>query len=104
MKVVAQFLSRDQAHLRVVFPDLCDKIKSRYIDYQKTVRSQRRLQFLAQVRKVVIELCEQGINPSRKHVVSAIENPSIKAPRLVQPYIAQVLREMETENVLGPAK
>ena len=43
MKVVAQSLNRHQVHLRVVFPDLYKKIKDRYIDYQKTLRSQRRL-------------------------------------------------------------
>ena len=51
MKVVAQSLHRHQVHLRVVFPDLYKKIKDRYIDYQKTLRSQRRWRFLAEAAK-----------------------------------------------------
>ena len=98
MQVVAQSVDRNQHHLGVIFPDLYGKIKRRYVEHQKIVRAQRRVQFLAQVRKAVIELCERGINPSRKHVMSAIENPSMKWTQVLDRYIAQTRREMEAES------
>ncbi len=97
MQVVAQSVGRNQHHLGVIFPDLYGKIKRRYVDHQKIVRAQRRVQFLAQVRKAAMELCERGINPSRKHVMSAIEDPSMKWTQVLDRYIAQTLREMEAE-------
>jgi hypothetical protein len=103
MQVVAQSVGRNQHHLGVIFPDLYRKIKRRYVEHQKTVRAQRRVQFLAQVRKAVIELCERGINPSRKHVMSTIENPSMKCTQVLDRYIAQTLREMEAESRTHPS-
>ena len=104
MKVVAQFLGRDQAHLRIIFPDLYGRINRRYMEHQKTVRSQRRVQFLAQVRKAVIDLCECGINPSRKHVISVIENPSMQWTNILDRYIAQTLRQLETDSRIRSGK
>ena len=104
MQVVAQSVGRNQHHLGVIFPYLYGKIKRRYVEHQKIVRAQRRVQFLAQVRKAVIELCERGINPSRKHVMSAIENPSMKWTQVLDRYIAQTLREMDGESRTRPSK
>lgn len=98
MQVVAQSLGRNQAHLRILFPDVYGKITRRYVQHQKIARSQKRMQFLAQVRKTVIELCERGINPSRKHVASSIEKPSMKWTQVLDRYIAQSLREMIAES------
>ena len=103
MQVVAQSVGRNQHHLGVIFPDLYGKIKHRYVEHQKIVRAQRRVEFLAQVRKAVIELCKRGINPSRKHVMSAIENPSMKWTQVLDRYIAQTLREMEADSHTAPA-
>jgi hypothetical protein len=97
MQVVAQSLGRNQAHLRILFSDACQKITRRYVEQQKIVRSQRRVEFLAHVRKAVMELCQCSINPSRKHVMSAIEKPSMKWTQVLDRYIAQSLREMEAE-------
>jgi hypothetical protein len=47
-----------------------------------------------------MELCQRSINPSRKHVMSAIEKPSMKWTQVLDVldrYIAQSLREMEAE-------
>jgi hypothetical protein len=104
MQVVAHSVGRNQHHLRVIFPDLYGKIKHRFVEYQKTVRSQRRVEFLAQVRRAVIELCERGINPSRKRVMSAIENPSMRWTQVLDRYIVQTLREMEAESCTRPGK
>jgi TniQ len=104
MQAVAQSVGRNQHHLGVIFPDLYGKIKRRYVEHQKIVRGQRRVQFLAQVRKAVLELCERGINPSRKHVMSAIEDPSMKWTQVLDRYIAQTLREMKAESRLTPSK
>lgn len=98
MQVVAESLRRNQAHLRILFPDAYQKITRRYVEHQKIVRSQRRVEFLAQVRKAVMELCKRGINPSRKHVMSAIENPSMKCTKILDRHIAQSLHEMEAES------
>jgi len=53
---------------------------------------------LAQVRNAVIDLCERGINPSRRPVTSAIKNPSMKWTQVLDRYIAQTLHEMEAES------
>jgi DNA-binding transcriptional regulator YhcF (GntR family) len=104
MRVVAQSLGRNQHHLGVIFPDQYGKIKRRYVEHQKIVRAQRRVQFLAQVRNAVMELCARSINPSRKHVMSAIENPSMKWTQVLDRYIAQTLREMEAESRICSCK
>ena len=98
MQVVAELLGRGQHHLSVIFPDLYGRIKRRHVEHQKTLRTQRRVQLLAQVRKAVLELCERGINPSRKHVISLIENPSLKSTQVLGRYIAETVREMEAKS------
>jgi hypothetical protein len=65
---------------------------------RKRLRAQRRVQFLAQVGKSVTELCERGVNPSRKHIMSAIDSPSMKGTQVLDRYIAQILREMEAAS------
>lgn len=103
MQLVAESLRRSQAHLGIIFPDLYGKIKRRYIEYRKTVRSERRVQFLAQVRKAVIELCARGINPSRQHVMSAIENPSMKWTLVLGRTSLRLCAKWKLSHLLAPA-
>ncbi len=104
MQVVAQSVGREQGYLRILFADLHEKIKCRYIERQKTERSQTKVRFLAQVRVAAIELRKRGINPSRKHVFSAIENPSMKSTQGLSRYIAQILTETEAGSCACSSK
>jgi hypothetical protein len=98
MKDVAGSLGRNQRHLRVLFPGLCQQIRDRYIQEKKRKSSQKRLLFCAEIRSTVADLCERGINPSRKHVLAAIVNPSMLCSHILDQQIAQTLRELEAAS------
>jgi len=101
---LALSVGRNPKHLRLVLPDLCEKVRQRYTAYQKRMREGKRVELLEQVRSAVRELCEHGINPSRKHVARVIDAPAIKWSQLLYRFIIQSLGEMEAEALAGSSK
>jgi hypothetical protein len=95
MKDVARLIGRDVNYLRVLFPGLCRQITGRYFDEKRRASDERRLRFCAEIRTAVIDLCERGVNPSRKRVFSAIVKPSMRCSHTLDAQIAQTLRELE---------
>lgn len=101
LKDVARYLGRGrrgQSYLGVLFPDLCQQIRDRYVQGKKRKSSEKRLLFCAEIRSTVTDLCERGINPSRKHVIAAIVNPSMLSTHILDQQIAQTLRELEAAS------
>jgi hypothetical protein len=95
MKDVARLIGRDANYLRALFPGLCRQITGRLMDEKRRSSDERRLRFRAEIRTAVIDLCERGINPSRKRVFSAIVNPSMRCCHTLDAHIAQTIRELE---------
>ena len=98
MKDVARALGRNAHHLQTLFPSLCQQIKDRYIQQKKRVSSEKKLRFCEEIRHAVADLCEGGINPSRKHVMAAIVNPSMRSSHILDRQIVQTLHELETAS------
>jgi len=95
MKHIAQSIGKDPGYLRSLFPGLCRQITDRYFAEKRKTSAQRKLRFHAEIRTAVAELCERGINPSRKHVFAAIREPSMKSCHILDQQIAQTLCELE---------
>jgi hypothetical protein len=95
MKDVARLIGRDVNYLRALFPGICRQITSRYFDEKRRASDERRLRFCAEIRTAVIDLCERGINPSRKRVFAAIARPSMRCSHALDRQIAVTLRELE---------
>jgi hypothetical protein len=95
MKYVGSLVGRDDNYLRTIFPELCQQITDRYFEQKRKASAQRRVQFCAQIRGAVDDLCQRGINPSRKHVFAAITNPSMRSSHILSQQIAQTLHELE---------
>jgi len=57
-----------------------------------------RVTFAKHRSSIVAELCEQGINPSRKHVIAAIVDPSMLCSHILDQQIARTLRELGAES------
>ncbi len=102
-RAVARSVGRSPAHLRLVLPDLCKKVRQRYTEYQKRIGERKRVELLGQVRRAVRDLCESGINPSRKHVARAIDAPAMNWSQVLYKFITQALKEMEAEARAGLA-
>jgi hypothetical protein len=100
MKAVAHSIGRTDSHLRILFPELCRRISDRYSDAMKRAAVQTRLRFRAEIRTAVIDLCEHGIHPSRKRVLAAIAEPSMRCCHTLDAQIAQTLRELATQSAL----
>jgi hypothetical protein len=103
-RTVARSVGRNPKHLRLVLPDLCEKVRQRYTEYQNMIRERKRMELLEQVRRAVRDLCERGINPSRRHVTRAIDAPAVKWSQLQYKFIIQSLSEMEAKARAGSNK
>ena len=95
MKDVAHSIGMDVGYLRTLFPVLCRRITDRYLEATRRASFERKLRFCAEIRAAVMDLCERGINPSRKRVFAAIVEPSLRSSHILDAQIAQTLRDLE---------
>ena len=98
MKEIGNALGRHPSTLRVLFPELCDQIKLRYIQERNKVFLQRRLQFHSQIREAITDLRERGIGLSRKKVFAAIINPCMRSTFILDQQIAKALHEFDAAS------
>jgi hypothetical protein len=104
MKEIGNTLGRHPSTLRVLFPELCDQIKLRYIQERNKVFLQRRLQFHIQIREAITDLRERGISLSRKKVFAAIINPCMRSTFILDQQIAKALHEFDDVRVTSMNK
>lgn len=95
MKHVARSVGREVNYLRSLFPELCRQITERHREEKRRISAQRKLRFCAEIRTAVTNLCERGVNPSRKRVFAAIVEPSMRCSHILDRQIADTLRELE---------
>ncbi len=75
MREVAQHLGYDQSHLYQHFPELCQAISARYLDYQAAKRAERLQRMCNEVQQAVRDLHEQGKYPSERQVKKLLRTP-----------------------------
>jgi AraC-like DNA-binding protein len=97
MTEVARSLNQSRDHLKHLFPDLIHQIRDRYLQEQKEASMQNHQRFRAEIHQSVTDLCQRGITPSRKRVMAAIINPSMRATRILDHQIAQSLQESDAK-------
>jgi transcriptional regulator with XRE-family HTH domain len=95
MEEVAQRLGYNgTAMLRRHLPELCSAISAQYRDYQK-VKSVERLQRLrGEVRKIVLEIHDQGHYPSNRRVRESLSCPRVLQEPEVRAAWYETLREL----------
>jgi hypothetical protein len=95
MKAAAHSIGIDVCYLQTLFPVLCCRITDRYLEVTRRASFEKKLRFCAEIRTAVIDLCERGMNPSRKRVFAAIVEPSMRSSHILDAQIAQTLRDLE---------
>lgn len=91
---ITKRLNRSAASLYGHFPRLCRLIGERHIKHRRKSFSQRREQFLAEVRRIALALHDEGIYPSVKRVEERLSAPkSLRSSKAA----LKVLREIRCE-------
>jgi hypothetical protein len=99
MSEVTKRLNRSAASLYGHFPRLCRRIGERHIKHRRISFTQRREQFLTEVRRIALALHDEGIYPSVKRVEERLSAPkSLRSSRAA----LKVLREVRCELKLDP--
>jgi TniQ len=94
-------------HFGTIHPDLYAKYRERSNEARRQAHANRRAAFEAEIRSAAIDLLDRGVYPSRKRVLSAIPNPSMKHSQIVSRHVATILLERnwpgaKIPNGLGP--
>jgi hypothetical protein len=97
MTEVARSLDKPREQLKKLFPDLFQQVRGRYLQGQKEESAQNHQRFRAEIRQSVTDLCQRGIIPSRKRVIAAIVNPSMRSTRILDQQIAQTLHDSDAK-------
>ncbi|MEB2363613.1 MAG: hypothetical protein OZ929_19910 [Bryobacterales bacterium] len=80
-------------HLGKIHPDLYAQYRERSDEARRVAVSNRRAAFEAEVRSAAVELIDRGLYPSRRRVLMAISNPSMRHPHILTRQVAAVLLE-----------
>ncbi len=82
--ILASKLHKDANTLRVVFPDLCQRLRTRYIAHHALERQKIRIAYDNAVRLAIGEIADAGQYPSLQRTFSFIvkREPSLTSPHL----------------------
>lgn len=80
-------------YLGKIHLDLYAQYRERSDEDRRLARSNRRAAFEAEIRSAAIELIDRGLYPSRRRVLLAIPNPSMRHPQTLSRQVAAILRE-----------
>lgn len=98
MEDVAKCLGYNVRYLRRHFLDLCRAISAKYIDYRKTLRSQRIEQCCQEVRQVALEIYDEGGNPTRSKIASRLSKPAYFRDKNVCAALLAVQKQLGLEG------
>jgi AraC-like DNA-binding protein len=100
---VARRSGKSVGYLRALRPGLFHAIKARHFARRKLEASNRRAAYRAEINSAITELRQCGIKPSRKRVIAAIPQPSMRSCHIIDHQIAESLREVEASpgNLTG---
>ena len=90
--VLASRLRKDPNRLRVVFPDLCRRLRARYIAHRSLEQQQLRLVYDNAVRHAIGEIVDAGKYPSLQRTFSFVlkRNPSLTSLHLTNLAIKRI--------------
>jgi AraC-like DNA-binding protein len=94
MREVAQRLRYDPSHLYSHFPELCQSISARYLNYQKEKKAERLRRLGDEVRQAVYAVHEQGRYPSSTQVKKLLQSHGIFKEVEVYAVWRETLREL----------
>jgi len=80
-------------YLGRIHPDLYAQYRKRTDEARRLAVSNRRAAFEAEIRSATIELIDRGLYPSRRRVLKAIPNPSMRHPKILTRQTAAMLLE-----------
>ena len=80
-------------HLGKIHPDLYAQYRERSHEARRLAVSNRRAAFESEVRSAAIELIDRGLYPSRRRVLRAIPNPSMRHPHILTRQVVTILLE-----------
>ena len=90
--VLASRLHKDANRLRVVFPDLCRRLRARYMAHRSLEQQQVRIAYDNAVRHAIGEITDAGEYPSLQRTFSFIlkQNPSLTSLHLTNLAIKRI--------------
>jgi len=80
-------------HFGKLHPDLYAQYRERSDEARRLAHANRRATFETEIRSAAIELIDRGLYPSRKRVLRAIPNPSMRHSRILSHQVAAILLE-----------
>jgi hypothetical protein len=80
-------------HFGKLHPDLYAQYRERSDEARRLAHANRRASFETEIRSAAIELIDRGLYPSRKRVLRAIPNPSMRHSRILSHQVAAILLE-----------
>lgn len=98
MEDVAKRLGYNVRYLRRHFSDLCRAISAKYIDYRKTLRSQRIERCCQEVRQVALEIYAEGGKPTRSKIASRLSKPAYFRDKNVCAALLAVQKQLGLEG------
>ncbi|MGA9379252.1 MAG: Tn7 transposase TnsA N-terminal domain-containing protein [Phormidium sp.] len=89
---------KTEQDLKKHFLDLCRAISARYVDYRKTLRSQRIEQCCQEVMQVALEIYTEGEKPTRSKVASRLSKPAYFRDKNVCAALLTIQRQLGVED------
>ncbi len=103
--ILASRLHKDANTLRVVFPDLCQRLRTRYMAHRGLEQQKVRLAYENAVRLAIAEIADAGEYPSLQRTFSFIvkRNPSLTSPHLTNLAIRRLRMQIgQPAQMLNP--
>jgi len=90
--ILASRLGKDPNRLRVIFPDLCQRLRTRNLAHRSLEKQQVRLAYDNAVRHAIGEITDTGEYPSLQRIFSftSKRNPSLTSPHLTNLAIKRI--------------
>ncbi len=98
--ILASRLGKDVNRLRVVFPDICQRLRARYLAHRSLEKQQVRIVYDNAVRHAIGEIADAGEYPSLQRIFSFIlkRNPSLTSPHLTNLAIKRIRVKLVLNN------
>jgi hypothetical protein len=90
-------------YLGKIHPDLYAQYRERSDEARRFAASNRRAAFEAEIRSVAIELIDRGLYPSRRRVLLAIPNPSMRHVHILTRQVAAIFLERSWPGRTSPS-
>jgi DNA-binding XRE family transcriptional regulator len=94
MTEIARRLGYDPRFLRRHFPEPCQRISARYIEYKNEQGRLRTELLCKEIRRITFELYAQGVHPTRRNVGLRLSKPSSFLEEAAQMAHQNALREL----------